>query len=86
MSLDLPGAPPVPADPTKLPHTVRAATDLLRSLKPRILELLAGEKLNVSLDRMHIMPPERRDPERAHVMWVGPAGGEKFKAVARTSA
>ncbi|KAH9913462.1 kinase A anchor protein, partial [Epithele typhae] len=66
-------------------RTLAAAVALLQSVRPKILEVLRGKKLKVSLDRVDIMPPERGDQERAHVMWFGPAdtaGGETFRAVA----
>lgn len=69
-------------------RTIDAAAKLLTDLRPRIQELLNGEKLRVSLDCMGILRPDRGDDERAHVMWVGPATGvastQKFKAVVRT--
>ncbi|KAI0330869.1 hypothetical protein GY45DRAFT_1250064 [Cubamyces sp. BRFM 1775] len=54
-------------------RTLEDAKKVLDELKPRIKELLGDEVLKVKLDRVDIMPPERRDQERAHVMWVGPS-------------
>lgn len=57
-------------------HTHAEAQALLNALRPRILALLAdggGDgRLRVALRRIDIMPPERGDVERAHVMWAGP--------------
>ncbi|KAI0738780.1 hypothetical protein C8Q80DRAFT_1124270 [Daedaleopsis nitida] len=67
-------------------RTVDAAAKLLDELRPRVQELLQGEKLSVSLDSMDVMKHGRRNDERAHVMWVGAAadgaGVDKVKAVA----
>lgn len=54
------------------PKTVDAALALLRELRPRVLEMLGGAPLRVALRQADVMKPERGDPERAHVMWVGP--------------
>ncbi|KAI9058861.1 hypothetical protein FKP32DRAFT_1581508, partial [Trametes sanguinea] len=76
MSLDrVPDAPasseaPAPERPRR---TLEAAKQVLNELKPKIAETLGREKLRVKLDRMDIMKPERRDQERANVMWVGPS-------------
>ena len=87
MSLDL--SESSSSENTSKPHrTVAAATQLLLSLRAPISDLLKGEKLRVPLDSMDIMPPERRDQERAHVMWTGPAetaSGERFRTIARES-
>ncbi|TBU21693.1 hypothetical protein BD311DRAFT_677767 [Dichomitus squalens] len=75
----------VGASAWKISKTLEAARGLLREVKPKIIEILGEEKLRVSLDSMYIMPPERGDQERAHVMWIGPADGDgvkKFKQVA----
>ncbi|KAI0775639.1 kinase A anchor protein, partial [Trametes elegans] len=67
-------------------RTLDAAKGVLARLRPALAALLAGRQLRVKLDRMDIMKPERRDPERAHVLWVGPApdgeGARRLKAVA----
>ena len=72
---------------TQPKRNVEAAIKVLQDVKPKVMELLAGEKLRVSLDSMDIMQPERRNQERAHVMWVGPAldsaSTDLFKKVAR---
>ncbi|TFK48877.1 hypothetical protein OE88DRAFT_1633955, partial [Heliocybe sulcata] len=63
---------------------VAAALALLSELRPRILGILAGEKLRVELKAMDIMKPDRGDPERAHVMWMGPrnnGSGTKLREV-----
>ncbi len=56
--------------------TLEEATRVLQELKPKILTMLNGERLRVSLDNMDIMKPYRGDPKQANVMWVGPAEGE----------
>ncbi|KAI0049388.1 hypothetical protein FA95DRAFT_1677515 [Auriscalpium vulgare] len=76
MSLDLPEYPNL---------TLAAARQTLRALQPRIHQLLQGERLRVGLDRLDIMKPERGNPERAHVLYVGPdlssAAGHKLRMV-----
>ncbi|KAI0747474.1 kinase A anchor protein, partial [Fomes fomentarius] len=67
-------------------HTLEAATKLLNDIKADVNALLHGEKLCVSLDSMDIMRPEKGNPERAHVMWVGPTPGainDRFMVVAK---
>ncbi|CDO75978.1 hypothetical protein BN946_scf184981.g3 [Trametes cinnabarina] len=54
-------------------RTLEAAKRVLDELKPKIAQVLGQEKLRVKLDSMDIMKPERRDPERANVMWIGPS-------------
>lgn len=54
-------------------RTVSDALSLLRSLKPQIMGLLRGHRLCVPLQRMHIMEPDGGDPDRAHVLWLGPS-------------
>ena len=74
--------------PAAAAHTLEAAKTLLNDLRPRIAALLAGRRASVRLESMDIMPPERRDAERAHVMWVGPSqteGGDLFRDVAGMS-
>ncbi|KAL4066464.1 P-loop containing nucleoside triphosphate hydrolase protein [Scleroderma yunnanense] len=61
------------ASPAAPNRTVADALSLLRSLKPRIMELLVGSRLCVPLERMHIMEPDGGDPDRAHVLWLGPS-------------
>ncbi|KZT22875.1 hypothetical protein NEOLEDRAFT_1118987 [Neolentinus lepideus HHB14362 ss-1] len=66
------------------PKTIAAALALLAELRPRIFGILAGEKLRVELKAMDIMKPDKGDPERAHVMWVGPSNngsGTKLQEV-----
>lgn len=68
-------------------HTLEAATKVLNDIKEDVKALLHGEKLCVSLDSMDIMRPEKGNPERAHVMWVGPTPGannDRFVVVAST--
>lgn len=54
------------------PQTVESALALLNQLKPKILEMLDGERLRVALEYVDIMRPDRGDLEKAHVMWIGP--------------
>ncbi|KIM60671.1 hypothetical protein SCLCIDRAFT_1216572 [Scleroderma citrinum Foug A] len=64
----------VPASTAAPSHrTVSDALSLLSSLKPRIMELLVGNRLRVPLQRMHIMDPDGGDPDHAHVLWLGPS-------------
>ncbi|CAL1713815.1 unnamed protein product [Somion occarium] len=84
MSLDLEGPGPDPGpDPAPSaegssnnsnlrPKTLESATQLLNELKPKVTELLVGQKLRVGLKRINIMKPEHGDPDRAHVLWAGP--------------
>lgn len=65
-------------------RTVQAAQELLNQLKPQIITTLAEDKLRVSLQRIDIMKPERRDPARAHVMWMGPSDGDTEAQAATT--
>lgn len=53
--------------------TLSEALSLLSSLQPRVSELLCGARLKVPLDMMNIMPPDERDPDKAHVLWFGPS-------------
>jgi len=53
--------------------TLSEALSLLSSLRPQILELLCGARLKVPLHMMGIMPPDRGDPDKAHVLWLGPS-------------
>ncbi|KDQ16020.1 hypothetical protein BOTBODRAFT_43642 [Botryobasidium botryosum FD-172 SS1] len=82
-------SPPLPSsvDGSPAPPSVQSALDLLRSLKPRLSQILAPQtqsqtrnpredtwtKVRVPLERMDIMPPEHGDPTRAHVLWLGPS-------------
>ena len=69
------------------PNTLEAAAKLLEEIKPDVMALLGGKKLRVSLDLMDIMRPERGDPERTHVVWVGPSEKEstdRFRVIGRT--
>lgn len=89
MSLDLEpaGTGLAPDSTRRLPRTLDAARGLLQEIKPKIAGLLCEEKLRVSLDSMDIMKPERGEQGRAHVMWIGPAYGErtrKFREVTST--
>ncbi len=68
-----------PTDPDAPIKTLEEATKVLQELKPKILTMLNGERLRVSLDQMDIMRPFRGDPEQANVMWVGPAESENTK-------
>jgi hypothetical protein len=53
--------------------SLRSALALLNSLKPKIESILAGKRLFVGLDVMHVMDPERvRRSGDAHVLWMGP--------------
>lgn len=54
-------------------RTLEMAKNVLQELRPKILEILGGEKLVVRLDRMDILKPERGSRERANVMWIGPS-------------
>lgn len=54
-------------------NTLRSALDLLQSLKPKIMEILAGKPLLVPFHRMGIMNPRYGDLSKAHVLWLGPA-------------
>jgi len=53
--------------------TLESALTLLNNLKPRIMDILSGEKLRVDLNTLDIMPPDRGDLDKAHVLWMGPA-------------
>ncbi|EIN12157.1 hypothetical protein PUNSTDRAFT_130426 [Punctularia strigosozonata HHB-11173 SS5] len=53
--------------------TLYDACAFLRVLRPQILRELHGSPLRVPLTSMDIMKPERGNPERAHVLWAGPA-------------
>lgn len=67
------------------PRTIESALALLNKLKPKILEMLNGEKLRVPLTHVDIMNPDRGDLEKAHVMWAGPSdedeGAQKLKRI-----
>jgi activating signal cointegrator complex subunit 1 len=64
--------------------TVQAAIELLHQLRPQILEKLGGETLQVGLNSMDIMRPERGDLTKAHVMWAGPTyDNERAKRLKR---
>lgn len=53
------------------PKTLQSALSILTELRPRILDILGGQKLRVALNRMDIMQPERGDRDKAHVLWLG---------------
>ncbi|KAF8121225.1 kinase A anchor protein [Boletus edulis] len=53
--------------------TLSQALSLLTSLEPRISEMLCGAHLMVPLQMMDIMPPDGGDPDKAHVLWLGPS-------------
>ena len=73
VSLDQPGS----ARANAPPPTLAAARALLESLRPRVLQMLRGQRLRVGLERMDVLQPERGDASRAHVLFVGPVlGGE----------
>lgn len=61
-------------------QTLQTALTLLESLKPHISQILAPQGpqgspkvVQVPLERMDIMPPEKGDAERANVLWLGPS-------------
>ncbi|KAI0091983.1 AKAP7 2'5' RNA ligase-like domain-containing protein [Irpex rosettiformis] len=58
---------------TPQPKTVQSAVQFLTALRPRIVERLAGQSLQVGLNSMDIMHPERGDLTKAHIMWAGPS-------------
>jgi len=58
------------------PPTLAYAISLLDQLKPQVMALLGQERLRVAFRSLDIMKPERRDLERAHVMWVGPSADD----------
>ena len=74
MSLDQPQATSHTSaeSPPDSERTLIRASELLQTLRPTILAMLNGSPLNIGLERLDIMPPERGNPERAHVLWVGP--------------
>jgi len=53
--------------------TLSQALSLLTSLESRISEMLCGAQLTVPLQMMDIMPPDGGDPDKAHVLWLGPS-------------
>ena len=55
------------------PLTVKDAIALLRGLAPTIRELLGSKPFRIPLERMDIMKPDRGNPHKAHVLWVGPS-------------
>ncbi|KAH7924975.1 hypothetical protein BV22DRAFT_1105190 [Leucogyrophana mollusca] len=66
-------------DPAKTGHAVSSgmktlpdALSLLSTLKPRIIELMQSHPLRVPLNSMNIMKPDGGDPDKAHVLWLGP--------------
>jgi activating signal cointegrator complex subunit 1 len=69
-------------------RTLAEARAQLEALRPRLLQLLsstttsisqnaafnpASRKLRVRLSHVDIMPPERKDPRKAHVLFAGPS-------------
>ncbi|KZT69482.1 hypothetical protein DAEQUDRAFT_726430 [Daedalea quercina L-15889] len=66
--------------------TLASAIAHLESLKPEILNLLAGHKLCVELSTIDIMRSGGASRKRANVVWVGPPHdgelGERLKTVA----
>ncbi|KAH8078396.1 AKAP7 2'5' RNA ligase-like domain-containing protein [Cristinia sonorae] len=54
------------------PRTLHSAAALLQKVKPGIMALLSGHKLQVALKRVDIMKPERGSLDKAHVFWAGP--------------
>ena len=52
---------------------LQSAVDLLQSLRPNILEILANNPLRVALNTMDIMSPDHGDLSKAHVLWLGPS-------------
>lgn len=72
---------------TQPDRTLARATELLHAIRPKVLEMLEGKPLKIGLERMDIMPPERGNAERAHVLWVGPdigsEEGKRLTAVCR---
>ncbi|KAH9915093.1 kinase A anchor protein, partial [Fomitopsis serialis] len=63
--------------PTQKP-TLASAIAHLESLKPDIIELLAGQKLHVELGLMDIIRGGKGSSNRANVMWVGPPEDGEF--------
>ncbi|KAG8214936.1 P-loop containing nucleoside triphosphate hydrolase protein [Butyriboletus roseoflavus] len=57
--------------------TLPEALSLLSSLQLQVSELLCGARLKVPLQMMDIMPPDGGDPDKAHVLWVGPSLGNE---------
>lgn len=54
------------------PKTLDSAAQLLNELKPRVMQMLHGEKLRIGLKQIDVMRPERGDLEKAHILWTGP--------------
>ncbi|KAH9913435.1 AKAP7 2'5' RNA ligase-like domain-containing protein [Fomitopsis serialis] len=65
------------SSPTQKP-TLASAIAHLESLKPDIIELLAGQKLHVELGLMDIIRGGKGSFNRANVMWVGPPEDGEF--------
>ena len=59
-------------DRSTSPKTTKTALAHLQSLKEPIISILQGSPLRISLEAIDIMKPERNDPDKAHVMFVGP--------------
>lgn len=66
-------------------RTLAEACAFLESLRPKIVEILEGERLSVGLEQIDVMKPDRGDSRRAHVMWLGPVvegeAAKRLKAV-----
>ena len=60
------------SDISTSPKTTKTALAHLQSLKEPIISILRGNPLRISLEAIDIMKPERNDPDKAHVMFVGP--------------
>ncbi len=65
-----------PGTETDKPPTLAEAVAFLQQLRPRVLELLSGKDLVVPSKQIAIMPPERGDLSKAHVLWAGPSYGD----------
>lgn len=85
-----------PETSSKTSPSLSSAIELLHNLRPQILSRLNNKPLSAALEAMDIMRPDGGDPERAHVLWVGPsltndgpsasqAGGNKRNADLDTS-
>jgi activating signal cointegrator complex subunit 1 len=58
--------------PSIEPPTLERASSLLASLQPSILQLLGDRPLQVGLEQMDILKPEKGKPGSGHVLFVGP--------------
>lgn len=52
--------------------TLASAISLLQELRQRVKDVLGDSQLKIPLTRLGFMHPEKKDADKAHIMFAGP--------------